>query len=70
MLTCITCSKQVDEGGDEGVRGTPSTKEAVKSLTSQVLILCLYILLLQLYNILSIFCFFIHPFSFLFYFPC
>ncbi|KAK1368312.1 Brevis radix [Heracleum sosnowskyi] len=36
MLTCITCSKQVDEGGDEGVRGTPSTKEAVKSLTSQI----------------------------------
>ncbi|KAK3009401.1 hypothetical protein RJ639_013149 [Escallonia herrerae] len=34
MLTCITCSKQ--EADDEGARGTPSTKEAVKSLTAQI----------------------------------
>ena len=61
MLTCITCSKQVDEGGDEGVRGTPSTKEAVKSLTAQVLILCYS----PLPYILSIFRFY---FKSLFYF--
>ncbi|KAA8521257.1 hypothetical protein F0562_011906 [Nyssa sinensis] len=37
MLTCITCSKQrMEEGEEEGVRGTPSTKEAVKSLTAQI----------------------------------
>ncbi|XP_047322820.1 protein BREVIS RADIX-like [Impatiens glandulifera] len=37
MLTCITCSKQKDDDGDEeGARGTPSTKESVKSLTSQI----------------------------------
>ncbi|KAL7187964.1 hypothetical protein ACSBR1_037911 [Camellia fascicularis] len=40
MLTCITCSKQrtteEEEGGGEGARGTPSTKEAVKSLTTQI----------------------------------
>ncbi|KAI3844603.1 hypothetical protein MKW92_025356 [Papaver armeniacum] len=35
MLTCIACSKQLVED-DEGTRGTPSTKEAVKSLTSQI----------------------------------
>ncbi|KAK6947322.1 hypothetical protein RJ641_000795 [Dillenia turbinata] len=35
MLTCISCSKQMEEGGDEEGRGTPSTKEAVKSLTAQ-----------------------------------
>ncbi|KAF8380787.1 hypothetical protein HHK36_028281 [Tetracentron sinense] len=35
MLTCISCSKQ-EESGEEGARGTPSTKEAVKSLTSQI----------------------------------
>ncbi|XP_068634708.1 protein Brevis radix-like 1 [Aristolochia californica] len=34
MLTCIACSKQQDE--DEGARGTPSTKDAVKSLTAQI----------------------------------
>ncbi|KAL6008571.1 hypothetical protein ACLOJK_034084 [Asimina triloba] len=37
MLTCIACAKQAEErevGGD-GARGTPSTKDAVKSLTSQ-----------------------------------
>ena len=40
MFTCIACSKPEDGGDDEGgVRGsgTPSTKEAVKSLTAQVL---------------------------------
>ncbi|KAK9277449.1 hypothetical protein L1049_006993 [Liquidambar formosana] len=37
MLTCISCSKQTaEEGGEEGARGTPSTKEAVKSLTTQI----------------------------------
>ncbi|KAK1379041.1 BREVIS RADIX transcription factor [Heracleum sosnowskyi] len=38
MLTCITCSKQPLEDGEEGAppRGTPSTKEAVKSLTAQI----------------------------------
>lgn len=44
MLTCITCSKQPIEDGEEGAappRGTPSTKEAVKSLTAQVLFLTL-----------------------------
>ena len=45
MLTCISCSKQTEEdgrgeeGSGGGARGTPSTKEAVKSLTAQVLIL-------------------------------
>lgn len=38
MLTCITCSKQqVDDGGEEvGARGTPATKDAVKTLTTQM----------------------------------
>ncbi|MFS7922924.1 hypothetical protein Hanom_Chr03g00254741 [Helianthus anomalus] len=38
MLTCITCSKQqIEDGGEEvGARGTPSSKEPVKSLTAQV----------------------------------
>ncbi|XP_077242901.1 protein Brevis radix-like 1 [Tasmannia lanceolata] len=36
MLTCIACSKQLDDSGDEPTRGTPSTKDAVKSLTSQI----------------------------------
>jgi hypothetical protein len=38
MFTCIACSKPEDgeeEGGARG-SGTPSTKEAVKSLTTQV----------------------------------
>lgn len=40
MLTCITCSKQtMEDREEESPRGTPSTKEAVKSLTAQVLIL-------------------------------
>lgn len=41
MFTCIACTKQTDEGGEDGGgargSGTPSTKEAVKSLTTQVL---------------------------------
>lgn len=40
MFTCIACTKQTtDEREEEGVResSTPSTKEAVKSLTTQVL---------------------------------
>jgi len=41
MFTCIACTKQTTDERDEegGVResGTPSTKEAVKSLTTQVL---------------------------------
>ncbi|KAL3500082.1 hypothetical protein ACH5RR_039175 [Cinchona calisaya] len=37
MLTCITCSKQrMEDGGEESARGTPSTKEAVKSLSAQI----------------------------------
>ncbi|KAL9177338.1 hypothetical protein ABFS82_01G052600 [Erythranthe guttata] len=36
MLTCITCSKQREDGGEETPRGTPSTKDAVKSLTTQI----------------------------------
>ncbi|XVE57324.1 hypothetical protein DITRI_Ditri04bG0082100 [Diplodiscus trichospermus] len=41
MFTCIACTKQMAEGGEEvegGARGsgTPSTKEAVKSLTTQI----------------------------------
>ncbi|KAE8693182.1 Protein BREVIS RADIX [Hibiscus syriacus] len=39
MFTCIACTKQTEDGGEEeeGARGsgTPSTKEAVKSLTTQ-----------------------------------
>ncbi|XP_077234822.1 protein Brevis radix-like 1 [Tasmannia lanceolata] len=33
MLTCIACSKQVEESREDGARGT---KDAVKSLTSQI----------------------------------
>lgn len=46
MLTCIACSKQAntnnggskdaEEEDDERVLGTPRSKQAVKSLTSQV----------------------------------
>ncbi|EPS63317.1 hypothetical protein M569_11467, partial [Genlisea aurea] len=38
MLTCISCSRQRLEDGEEDAarRGTPSTKDAVKSLTSQI----------------------------------
>ncbi|CAL5429347.1 unnamed protein product [Camellia sinensis] len=36
MLTCITCSKQKIEDDEEVVRGTPSTKDAVKGLTTQI----------------------------------
>ncbi|KAJ7943937.1 protein BREVIS RADIX-like [Quillaja saponaria] len=39
MFTCIACTKQVDEGGEEGGArdsGTPNTKEAVKGLTAQI----------------------------------
>ncbi|XP_021808655.1 protein BREVIS RADIX isoform X1 [Prunus avium] len=39
MFTCIACTKQTDDGGEEGGArgsGTPSTKEAVKSLTAQI----------------------------------
>ncbi|KAL3619136.1 hypothetical protein CASFOL_036706 [Castilleja foliolosa] len=36
MLTCITCSKQKSEDGEESPRGTPNTKDAVKSLTTQI----------------------------------
>lgn len=47
MFTCIACTKQMADGGEEvegGARGsgTPSTKEAVKSLTSQVHFLFIY----------------------------
>ncbi|KAE8661912.1 Protein BREVIS RADIX [Hibiscus syriacus] len=41
MFTCIACTKQMADGGEEEVEGargsgTPSTKEAVKSLTTQI----------------------------------
>ncbi|KAK6158516.1 hypothetical protein DH2020_005830 [Rehmannia glutinosa] len=37
MLTCITCSKQrTEDGGEDAPRGTPNTKDAVKSLTTQI----------------------------------
>ncbi|CAA6673860.1 unnamed protein product [Spirodela intermedia] len=37
MLTCIACSKQLaDAGEDEPARGIPRTKDTVKSLTSQI----------------------------------
>lgn len=43
MLTCIACSKQLDVGSlnepddnDDAVAGTPSTRQAIKALTSQV----------------------------------
>lgn len=45
MLTCIACTKQlnINNGGstqqedeEDGVIGTPRTKQAIKSLTSQV----------------------------------
>lgn len=36
MLTCITCSKQRVEDGEDAPRGTPNTKDAVKSLTTQI----------------------------------
>ncbi|XP_021651888.1 protein BREVIS RADIX isoform X2 [Hevea brasiliensis] len=38
MFTCIACTKPVAEDGEDGARGsgTPSTKEAVKSLTAQI----------------------------------
>ncbi|XP_051129806.1 protein Brevis radix-like 1 [Andrographis paniculata] len=36
MLTCITCSKQRIEDGEDAPRGASNTKDAVKSLTSQI----------------------------------
>ncbi|CAI9772284.1 unnamed protein product [Fraxinus pennsylvanica] len=36
MLTCITCSKQRADDGEEAPRGTPNTKDAVKTLTNQI----------------------------------
>ncbi|KAL9242651.1 hypothetical protein vseg_016634 [Gypsophila vaccaria] len=39
MLTCITCAKQTDDGGDEGGErgsGTPNTRENVKGITAQL----------------------------------
>ncbi|XP_006342699.1 protein BREVIS RADIX-like [Solanum tuberosum] len=38
MLTCITCKQKVeDDGGEEeGIRGSPNTKDAIKSLTAQI----------------------------------
>lgn len=44
MLTCIACSKQLNAGSlpqreddDEAAVNTPSTKQSIKALTSQVL---------------------------------
>ncbi|XP_055812262.1 protein BREVIS RADIX-like [Solanum dulcamara] len=38
MLTCITCKQKVeDDGGEEeGIRGSPNTKDSIKSLTAQI----------------------------------
>ncbi|CAH9080666.1 unnamed protein product [Cuscuta epithymum] len=37
MLTCITCKQKIDDdGGEEGPRGTPRSKDSVKSLTAQI----------------------------------
>ncbi|XP_021665036.2 protein BREVIS RADIX isoform X2 [Hevea brasiliensis] len=38
MFTCIACTKPMTEDGEDGTRGsgTPSTREAVKSLTAQI----------------------------------
>ncbi|XP_039122433.1 protein BREVIS RADIX-like isoform X2 [Dioscorea cayenensis subsp. rotundata] len=38
MLACIACSKRPDDGGDDSTAraATPRTKDAVKSLTSQI----------------------------------
>lgn len=44
MLTCIACSKQLNGNGslqqndEDNAAGTPSTKQAVKALTAQVLL--------------------------------
>ncbi|KAK1303813.1 hypothetical protein QJS10_CPB11g00055 [Acorus calamus] len=36
MLTCMACSKQIDDASEDNSRGTSSSaKESVKSLTSQ-----------------------------------
>lgn len=44
MLTCIPCSKQLNNGSlhhqqdeDDAVAGTPRTKQAIKALTAQVI---------------------------------
>ncbi|KAG6399440.1 hypothetical protein SASPL_140921 [Salvia splendens] len=36
MLTCITCSKQRVEDEEDAPRGTPNTKDAVKSVANQI----------------------------------
>ncbi|KAM3289383.1 protein BREVIS RADIX isoform X1 [Capsicum chacoense] len=37
MLTCITCKQKVeDDGGEEGIHGSPNTKDSIKSLTKQI----------------------------------
>ncbi|VFQ62517.1 unnamed protein product [Cuscuta campestris] len=38
MLTCITCKPKIEDGdgGEEGPRGTPGSKDSVKSLTAQI----------------------------------
>nr|XP_009796681.1 PREDICTED: protein Brevis radix-like 1 [Nicotiana sylvestris]XP_009796682.1 PREDICTED: protein Brevis radix-like 1 [Nicotiana sylvestris] len=37
MLTCITCKQKIDDdGGEEGPRPPPNTKDSVKSLTAQI----------------------------------
>jgi hypothetical protein len=44
MLTCIPCSKQLNNGSlqhpeaDDGVVATPRTKQALKALTAQVIV--------------------------------
>ena len=49
MLTCIACSKQLNGNGslqqndEDNAAGTPSTKQAVKALTAQVLLVVQYL---------------------------
>lgn len=59
MFTCIACTKQTSDERDEDGResGTPSTKEAVKSITTQVLVLVLSLSLLS-----QLFLLFLSPF--------
>jgi len=48
MFTCIACTKTDERDEDGRESGTPSTKEAVKSLTTQVPILSLSLYILHI----------------------
>jgi len=62
MFTCIACTKTDDKDEEGGAResGTPSTKEAVKSLTTQVLHLSLSLSLSSFTHNLCFSIFFFH----------